>query len=91
MSRHLDEIWYEQEARQKKYPKDRIAFIHAAAVNDAAVFQRFKEHRMTLLQAMDQIARNNFLKEITEEQFMNEYTICGYAATKAVDKYESDY
>lgn len=88
MSRHTDEIWYEQEARQKKYPPDRIAFIHAAAANDSTVFQRFKEHRMTLLQAMDQIAKNNFLKKITEEQFMNEYRICGYTATQVVDEYE---
>lgn len=92
MSRHLDEIWYEQEARQKKYPKDRIAFIHAAASNDAAVFQRFKDHRMTLLQAMDQIAKNNFLKSITEEQFMTEYRICGYTATQsAEDEYGRYY
>lgn len=86
--RHVDEIWYEQEARQKKYPPDRIAFIPAAAMQDAATFQKYKEKKLTLLQAMEQIAKHNFLKRITEEQFMNEYRIIGYANTKVVDEYE---
>lgn len=86
--RHVDEIWYEQEARQKKYPPDRIAFIPAAAMQDAATFQRYKEKKITLLQAMEEIAKHNFLKKITEEQFMNEYRIIGYANTKVVDEYE---
>lgn len=86
--RHKDEIWYEQEARQKKYPPDRIAFIPAAAMQDAATFQRYKEKKITMLQAMDEIAKHNFLKRITEEQFMNEYEICGYKATKAVSEYD---
>lgn len=86
--RHVDEIWYEQEARQKKYPPDRIAFIPAAATQDAATFQRYKEKKITLLQAMDQIAKHNFLKKITEEQFLSEYNIIGYANTQAVDEYE---
>lgn len=86
--RHVDEIWYEQEARQKKYPKDRIAFIPAAAMQDATTFQRYKEKKITLFQAMEQIAKHNFLKKITEEQFMNEYRIIGYANTKVVDEYE---
>lgn len=87
--RHNDDIWADQKVRQEKYPPDRIAFLHSefTAKQDAMIFQRYKEHKLTLFQAMREIGRNNYL-DITEEQFLSEYRIIGYANTKAVDEYE---
>ncbi len=77
--RRKDDIWDEQAERQKRYPKDRIAFIHSAAPYDAYTFQRYKEGRISLATARAEIARNNYLAEVTEEQFLNEFKQCGYA------------
>lgn len=77
--RRKDEIWDEQAERQRHYPKDRIAFIHSAAPYDAYTFQRYKEKRISLTTARAEIARNNYLAEVTEEQFLNEFKLCGYA------------
>lgn len=76
--RRKDDIWFEQAERQKRYPKDRIAFIHSAAQDDAYTFQRYKEKRITLDIARAEIARNNYLESVTEEQFLNEFKLCGY-------------
>ena len=85
-------VWLEQAARQEKFPKNRIAFYPSENVAslDASIFQRYKEKRITLTVARNCIASNNFLEEVTEEQFMNEYRICGYANTMAVMTAEND-
>lgn len=87
--RHNDDIWADQKVRQEKFPKDRIAFMHSefTAKQDAKTFQRYKEGRLTLLQAISEMEQNNYL-DITVEQFMNEYEICGYKATQAVREYD---
>lgn len=85
-------IWTDQEARQAKFPPNRIAFYQSESVAamDAAIFQRYKEKRITLTVARYSIASNNFLSEVTEEQFLNEFEICGYKNTMAVITAEND-
>lgn len=71
----------EQELRQKKFPPDRIAFLgtDVAATNDKMTFRLFHSGEITLREACMRIAEANFLQEVTEEQFLNEAKLLGYA------------
>lgn len=86
--RQTDEIWDSQKLRAAKFPKDRIAFmrgVESIATKDAAVFQRYKSGVTPLFLARLEIAKNNYLWDVTEEQFLNEFKLCGYAETQAVE------
>lgn len=83
-----NDVWSAQKLRAAKFPKDRIAFVRGVegiAYKDAAVFQRYKSGVTPLIIARLEIAKNNYLWDVTEEQFLNEYRICGYANTQAVE------
>lgn len=66
--------------RQKKFPKDRICFRHGEEVAnfDKSIFREYMEGRISVEHACEQIAENNYLFEVTEEQFFNELLICGW-------------
>ena len=70
----------DQRARSRNFPKDRICFFpsETAARSDVAVFNKYIEYKITKAQAMKEIAANNYLAEITEEQFINELILLGW-------------
>lgn len=70
-----------QKVRAAKYPKDRICFLssEAAAIADQKTFKEFQSGMITLRAACIKIAETNHLEEVTEEQFMNECLLLGYA------------
>ena len=76
-----------QAKRSLRFPEDRIAFRpgQTVASADREVFQAYADRRMSLKQAIFHIRMNNSLEEVTEEQFLNEFKICGYTRR---DKYE---
>lgn len=81
----------EQKARQNRFPHDRIAFYSSegTAARDACIFQKYKERSISLGMAISSIASNNYLQNITEEQFMNELKLCGYT-TPVMQNIEQD-
>ncbi len=88
MSKKIEEA---QKARQERFPHDRIAFYtsESIAARDACIFQKYKERSISLGMAMSSIASNNYLQNITEEQFMNEFKLCGYT-TPVMQNIEQD-
>ena len=70
----------DQRARTRNFPKDRICFFQSetAAKSDVAVFHKYINYQITKAQAMKEIAENNYLAEITEEQFINELRLLGW-------------
>lgn len=76
-----------QAKRSLRFPEDRIAFRpgQTVAAADREVFQAYADRQITLKQAIFRMRNNNSLEEVTEEQFLNEFKICGYTRR---DKYE---
>ena len=77
-SRGLAQI---QEERQDMFPPDRIAFMSNTADEDRQTFMAYKKRKISLIEACAQIAFHNHLDDVTPEQFLNEYHICGWDAT----------
>ena len=87
-------IYEHQANRQRGLPEDRIAFLgnnDTAAEADKAVFTDWYKHgrwkkgverKLALQKAMRQIAENNYLDEITEDQFFTALEILGYYKEK---------
>lgn len=72
---------YTQMRRFLKFPEDRIPFVkgsEAIATKDQSIFQMYHDKQITLEMACKEIAENNYLDEVTPEQFLNEYRIIGY-------------
>lgn len=69
-----------QKKRVNRYPANRIPFlgIESAADADKATFKAYRYGYISLTSACERIARSNYLPAVTEEQFLNEYRICGY-------------
>lgn len=69
-----------QEKRQESFPSDRIPFYRSAtsAYKDQVTFLAYRNHEISKKTAILQIAENNFLYYVSEEQFDNEYHILGY-------------
>ena len=79
-----------QADRQMKFPEDRIALLkgsETAADADKIVLNDWFKHGRwrkgnayyaAKKKAMDAIAKNNYLDEVTEEQFDNLCRMCGY-------------
>lgn len=74
-----------QAFRQSKYPEDRIALLPSAADLDKTVLYRWwkydkwkENHKELKEKAMKEIAVNNCLEEVTEEQFDTLCRITGY-------------
>ena len=76
----VDGIVEEQKVRVKKFPSDRIAFRSSvdSAKKDASTFKSFSSGHLPISMAVECIRKNNHLPYVTEEQFLNEYRICGY-------------
>lgn len=79
-----------QKNRLYKYPIDRIPFLgnDTAADADKATFKAYHDGIISIQDACARIAKANYIPKVTEEQFLSEYNIIGYANTKAVDEYE---
>lgn len=75
-----DTRYANQRLRQLNYPKDRICFLSnaTAAKNDVTIFNKYINYEISKGQAMKEIASNNYLSEITEEQFITELILLGY-------------
>ena len=58
--------------------QDLLLPSETAARSDVAVFNKYIEYKITKAQAMKEIAANNYLAEITEEQFINELILLGW-------------
>ena len=70
-----------QEGRGGRFPSDRIPFLKGnerVANEDRHVFVLYKHGEISLAMACFRIANNNYLDNVTREQFLNEYKICGY-------------
>lgn len=81
MGRRDDGMRFAQADRAQRWPKDRIAFLRHnadAARMDVQTFRDYQQGYITLEKAMAQIQMNNYLPEVTREQFLNEYRICGW-------------
>ena len=95
MARTTDELKDEQKIRATLFPRDRIAFVKGnfhKASEDAMTFWQYKIGKIPLIIARIRIADNNYLPEVTEEQFMNEYRLCGYEHLKiSEDEYGRYY
>lgn len=74
-------VQMEQSVRSAKYPKDRICFLNtdAAAEADKATFRAWQNGAISAQTACERIAVANALVTVTEEQFMNECKLLGYA------------
>ena len=75
-----DTRYANQRLRQLNYPKDRICFLSndTAAKKDLTVFNKYYDGKITKWDAMREIAKNNCLESITEEQFITELILLGY-------------
>lgn len=74
-------VQMEQSVRSAKYPKDRICFLNtdAAVEADKATFRLWQSGGISMKDACERIAVANALVEVTEEQFINECKLLGYA------------
>lgn len=88
MGNHDDHIRRVQAERAALFPKDRIAFRHHpdSAMEDARIFLDYQKGRISLMLACLRIKHSNYLPEVTEEQFLNEYRICGYDLVYNLEK-----
>ena len=70
----------DQQKRMESFPRNRIPFYQSrtSASKDQMTFMAYRNHEISKASAMRQIADNNFLYEITEEQFDTEYKLLGY-------------
>lgn len=75
-----DTRYANQRLRQKSYPKDRICFLSndTAAKKDLTVFGKYYNGELSKGQAMKEIAKNNCLEKITDEQFVTELILLGW-------------
>lgn len=80
MRNDTEYVAYVQRQKQKKYPKDRIAFYGScwAVKLDKHCFEKYLRKEISLKHACLQMAINNYLPVVTPEQFLNELRICGY-------------
>lgn len=67
-----------QQQRQKLFPKDRVAFVRSSVYEDIKTFENYNSGFISLEEACDDIAKHNYLPEITPDQFLNERRICGW-------------
>ena len=64
---HLDKIYAEQEIRQSKFPKNRIAFMRSTATEDTVVLGRYANREISFDQLCELIAYNNRLERYFED------------------------
>lgn len=69
-----------QKKRHERFPSDRIAFLdtETAAILDKAVFERYHRKEISIENACKSIAWNNYLPEVTAEQFLKAYKALGF-------------
>ena len=80
--RYSDNIYDVQKERSLIFPPDRIAFlsnIDYVARMDKATFEAYRNKQITITEACRQIASNNNLSEVSQEAFLNEFRMLGYA------------
>lgn len=84
----IKKIVEKQKERAARFPKDRIPFYSSSssAVMDQRIFTAYANGELTKRQAMERMAKNNFLDEITELQFMTEYRALGYDRAYILNK-----
>ncbi len=71
----------DQARRAQRFPANRIAFLgtETAAEADKATFKAFQYGNISVSTACKRIAETNLLEKVTEEQFLNECELLGYA------------
>lgn len=67
-----------QQQRQKLFPKDRVAFVRSSVYEDIKTFENYNKGFIDLEEGCRQIAKHNYLPEVTPGQFLNERRICGW-------------
>ena len=69
-----------QQLRQKKFPSDRICFAQhqSAADADARAMRQFIHGEISMPRLCREIAKNNYIDFVTEEQMVNELKITGW-------------
>ncbi len=67
-----------QQQRQKLFPKDRVAFVRSSVYEDIKTFENYNKGFIDLEEGCRQIAKHNYLTEVTPEQFLTEHRICGW-------------
>lgn len=70
----------EQKARSRRFPPDRIPFLHNREVAriDAGILTDFRNGLIGIESACRRMAKNNLLDEVTQEQFLKLYRSLGY-------------
>lgn len=76
----IEHMRQKQKARQKKFPLDRICFMHGElyANEDVRIIKQYRLKEITMDQACRAIAQNNYLTNVTRDQFKNMLHILGY-------------
>ena len=71
-----------QAERSDLFPPDRIAFLNSDAVCDLdrKTFRAYLHNEISLKRACEEIAEHNYLEDVTPEQFLNEFALCGWSA-----------
>lgn len=80
--RYSNNIYDVQKERSLIFPPDRIAFLKNfdyVARMDKATFEAYRKKQITITEACRQIASNNNLPEVSQEAFLNEFRMLGYA------------
>ena len=76
-----NEMLYAQHRRMLNFPCDRVPFLkgsdHAARL-DKIVLTAWYKGKMSSEDAREAIAKNNYLDEVTKEQFDTLCRMCGY-------------
>lgn len=73
--------------RSDFFPIDRIPFLSSESVADLDrhTFRSYLRNEISLKRACEEIASHNYLEDVTPDQFLNEFAICGWGANVIMD------
>ena len=73
--------------RSDIFPIDRIPFLSSESIADLArrTFRSYLRNEISLKRACEEIASHNYLEDVTPDQFLNEFAICGWGANVIMD------
>lgn len=82
-----------QAERSDLFPIDRIPFLSSetAANMDRKIFRSYLRNEISIKRACEEVANNNYLEDVTPEQFLNEFAICGWCANVLDDDDDDEY
>lgn len=73
--------------RSDFFPIDRIPFLSSESIADLdrRTFRSYLRNEISLKRACEEIASHNYLEDVTPDQFLNEFAICGWGANVIMD------